>query len=128
MSTTVSTNADLDKIRAAAQQLHAAISDAAAKNGGAVKADLEAAGQKAKSVKDTVNASLNSQNEVAKKHLKEALTDLDAMQKHAAEAAKNSGKAFQTSVRQTLADARASVQKVSAAVAAMRSSQHHAGR
>jgi hypothetical protein len=45
------------------------------------------------------------------------------MQKHATEAIKTSGQAFQTSIRQTLADARASVQKVSEAVAAKRSAE-----
>ena len=64
---------------------------------------------------------MSAQNETTKKHLKEAVTDLEAMQKHAAEAMKTSGQAFQVSMRQTLADARASVQKVSEAVAAERS-------
>src|SRR5712672_1369497 len=96
----MSMNKDLDRVRAAAQELHGAISDAAAKRSGAVKSDLEAVGQKAK-----------------------AVTDLEAVQKHAAEAVKNSGPAFQASIRQTLADARASVQKVSEAVAAKRSAE-----
>lgn len=121
MSMNTRTNKDLDQIRAAAQQLHAAISDAAAKRGGAVKADLEAVGQKAKSVTDSVKATIGAQNEATKQRLQEAVTELQAVQKHAAEAMKNSGQAFQGSIRQTLADARASVQKVSEAVAAKRS-------
>jgi exonuclease VII small subunit len=121
MSMNMNTSKDLDQIRAAAQQLHAAISDAAAKRGGVIKADLEAVGEKAKSVTDSVKASISAQNEAAKKRLQEAVTDLEAVQKHAAEALKNSGQAFQASIRQTLADARASVQKVSEAVAAKRS-------
>ena len=44
----------LDHIRAAAQELHGAISDAAAKRGGAVKADLEAASSKAKALTESV--------------------------------------------------------------------------
>ncbi|HVP34240.1 MAG TPA: hypothetical protein VMT09_11400 [Steroidobacteraceae bacterium] len=114
---------DLDKVRAAAQELHGAISDAVVKRGGAVKADFEAVGQKAKSVTESVKTSLSAQNDATKKHLKDAVTDLEAVQKHAAEALKNSGQAFQTSIRQTLADARASVQKVSEALAAKRSAE-----
>jgi len=114
---------DLDHVRTAAQDLHRALSDAAAKRGGAVKADLEAVGQKAKSVTESVKATMGVQNEATKKYLKEAITDLEAMQKHATEAIKTSGQAFQTSIRQTLADARASVQKVSEAVAAKRSAE-----
>jgi len=83
-------NKDLDQVRAAAQQMHAAISDAAAKRGGAIKADLEAAGQKAKSVAESVKASISAQNEATKKRLTEAVTDLEAMQKHAAEGLKSS--------------------------------------
>ena len=119
----MSVNKDLDHVRAAAQQLHGAISDAAAKRSGAIKADLEAVGQKAKSVTESVKASIGVQNDAAKKHLKEAVTELEAVQKHAAEALKNSGRAFQGSIRQTLADARACVQKVSEAVAAKRSAE-----
>jgi hypothetical protein len=121
MSMNTGTNRDLDQVRAAAQQLHASISDAAAKRGDAAKADLAAVGQKAKSVTDSVKATIGAQNEAAKKRLQAAVTDLEAVQKHAAEAMKSSGQAFQTSIRQTLADARASVQKVSEAVAAKRS-------
>ena len=117
----MSMNIDLDRVRAAAQELHGAISDAAAKRSGAIKSDVEAVGQKAKAVTESVKASIGVQNEATKKHLKEAVTDLEAVQMHAAEALKNSGQAFQTSIRQTLADARASVQKVSEAVAAKRS-------
>ncbi len=119
----MSVNKDLDHVRAAAQALHGAISDAAAKRGGAVKADVEAAAQKAKAVTESVKASMGVQNGVTKKYLKEAVTDLEAVQKHAAEALKDSGQAFQASIRQTLADARASVQKVSEAVAAKRAAE-----
>jgi hypothetical protein len=119
MSTNMSR--DLDQVRAAAQQLHGAISDAASRRGGAIKADFEGVGQKAKAVTESVKASIGVQNEATKKHLKEAVTDLEAVQKHAAEALKNSGQAFQVSMRQALADARASIQKVSEAVAAKRS-------
>jgi fructose-specific phosphotransferase system component IIB len=111
----------LDHVRAATQELHGAISDAAAKRGGAVKADLEALSLKAKGVTESVKGSIGAQSEATKKALAEAGTHLDATQKHIAESLKSSGQAFQNSVRQALADARAAAQKVSEAVAAKRS-------
>jgi fructose-specific phosphotransferase system component IIB len=113
----------LDHVRAGAQELHGAISDAAAKRGGAVKADLEAVPQKAKAITDSIKGSIGTQNEATKKHLTEAATYLGAVQNHAAEALKSSGNEFQTSVRKALADARASVQHISEAVAASRSAK-----
>jgi hypothetical protein len=113
----------VDKARAAAQELHKAISDAAAKRGGAAKADLEAVQQKAKAAIDSIKSSMANQNEAAKKQLSEAVTYLEATGKHAGEAVKNSGKDFQIAVRQTIADARAAVQKVSEAVAAKRTAE-----
>ena len=111
----------LDNVRAAAQELHGAISDAAAKRGGAAKADLEAVSQKAKAATEFVKAAIGAQQQATKKHLEEAVTHLDAMQKHAAEGLKSSGQVFDTSIRKAVADARASVQKVSEAIAAARS-------
>ena len=110
----------LDHIRAATQELHGAISDAVAKRGGATKADLEAFAQKAKAVTESAKGSISTQNDAAKKHLADAVTHLEATQKHVAESLKSSGQAFQTSVQKVLADARASAQKVSEAVAAKR--------
>jgi hypothetical protein len=111
----------LDHIRAATQELHAAISDAMAKRGGATKADLEAFAQKAKAVTESAKGSISTQHEAAKKYLTDAVTHLEATQKHVAESLKSSGQAFQTSVQKALADARASAQKLSEAVAAKRS-------
>jgi hypothetical protein len=110
----------LDHVRAEAQELHGKISDAAAKRGGAIKADVEAVAQKAKAVTESIKGSIGAQNAATKEHLKEAVTHLEATQKHAAEALKSSGQAFQTSARKVLADTRASVQKLSEAVAAKR--------
>ena len=110
----------LDHVREAAQELHGALSDAAAKRSGAAKADLEAVQQKAKAIAESLKGSIGTQNEAARKAITEAVTYLAATQKTAAESLKKSGQAFQTSVRQTLADAHASVQKVSEAVAATR--------
>jgi ABC-type Zn uptake system ZnuABC Zn-binding protein ZnuA len=111
----------LDHVRAATQELHGAISDAIAKRGGATKADLEALAQKAKAVTESAKGSISTQHEAAKKYLADAVTHLEATQKHIAESLKSSGQAFQTSVQKVRADARASVQKVSEAVAAKRS-------
>jgi adenylyl- and sulfurtransferase ThiI len=111
----------LDHARAAVQELHGAISDAAAKRTGATKADLEAVPQKAKAVIESIKGSVGVQNATAKKRLAEAVTELEAASKHAADGVKSTGKDFQVAVRQTLADARASAQKVSEAVAAGRS-------
>jgi uncharacterized protein YqgV (UPF0045/DUF77 family) len=111
----------LDHIRAATQELHGAISDAMAKRGGATKADLEALAQKAKAVTESAKGSISTQHDAAKKHLADGVTKLEAMQKHVSEGLKSSGQAFQTSIQKALADARASAQKVSEAVAAKRS-------
>jgi protein-tyrosine-phosphatase len=111
----------LDHVRADTQELHRAISDAVAKRGGATKADLEAFAQKAKTVMESAKGSISSQHEATKKYLTEAVTHLEATQKHVADSLKSSGQAFQTSVQKVLADARASAQKVSEAVAAARS-------
>ena len=75
----------LDHIRAATQELHGAISDAATKRGGATKADLEALAQKAKAAAEFAKASLGTQHDAAKKHLADAVTHLEATQKHVTE-------------------------------------------
>jgi hypothetical protein len=111
----------IDNVRAAAQQLHGAISDAMTKRGGATKADLEAFGQKLKSVTDSAKATVNNQNATVKKNMSDAVAQLEATQKRVNDGLKASGAKVQTSVRQALADARASVQKISEAVAAQRS-------
>jgi hypothetical protein len=110
----------VDQVRSATQQLHKAISDAAAKRGGAVKADLQAVPQMAKAAIDSIKGSMANQNDIAKKRLAEAVTYLEATGKHAADGVRRSGKEFQTAVRQTIADARGAAQKVSEAVAANR--------
>ena len=111
----------LSHVRAAAQELHGAISDAAAKQGGATKADLEAFAQKAKSVSQSLKTTINTQSGAAKKALTDAASELEASQKKAAEAAKASGQELQNSVKQAVGGVRASVQKISDAVAAARS-------
>jgi hypothetical protein len=113
----------VDQVRTAAQQLHKAISDAAAKRGGAAKADLQAVPQMAKAAIDSIKGSMAAQNEVVKQRLAEAVTYLEATREHAADGVKSSGKEFQTAVRQTISDARAAAQKVSEAVAAKRTAE-----
>jgi ABC-type transporter Mla subunit MlaD len=111
----------IDNVRAAAQELHGAISDAMTKRGGATKADLQAFGQKIKTVTDSAKSTLNTQNATVKKNMTDAVTQLEATQKIVNDGMKATGSQLQTSVRQALADARASVQKISEAVAAQRS-------
>ena len=110
----------LDHIRAATQELHGAISDAAAKRGGATKTDLEALAQKAKAVTESAKGSISTQRDAVKKHLADGVTHLEATQKHVAESLKSSGQSFQTSV-QRRSPTRASAQKISETVAAKRS-------
>jgi hypothetical protein len=110
----------VDQVRSATQQLHKAISDAAAKRGGAVKADLQAVPQMTKAAVDSIKGSIAAQSDVAKQRLSEAATYLEAAGKHAADGVQRNGKDFQTAVRQTIADARAAAQKASEAVAANR--------
>ena len=113
----------VDKARAAAQELHRAISDAAAKRGGAVKADLAAVPQMAKAAIESIKSSAAAQNAVTKAQLADAVKYLEATANDAAQAVKSSGKEFQTAVRQSIADARAAAQKVSEAVAAKRTAE-----
>ena len=110
----------LNRVQSATQDLHKAISDAVARREGGTKADLEGFAQKAKSVADDLKGAMNSQNETVKKHLADAVTHLEATQKHTAEGLRNSGQAFQTSLKKVLSESRASVEKVSEALAAKR--------
>lgn len=111
----------LDHVRAMAQELHGTISDAAAKTGGAAKADFEAFLRQADAVSESIKDSIGAQDEATRKHLTDALTHLRATREHAAEGLKSSGQAVQASAQQALAGARAFVQKVSETVAAKRS-------
>lgn len=111
----------LDHVRAAAQELHGALTDTAAKRGGAVKADLEAIPGKAKAIAESISALIGEQSAAAKKLLGEAVTFLDAAGTEVAEALKSSGRGAETAVQRAIMDARASVQKISEAVAAKRS-------
>ena len=53
----------VDQVRSATQQLHKAISDAATKRGGAVKADLQAVPEMAKATVDSIKGSMAAQSE-----------------------------------------------------------------
>jgi len=113
----------LDSVRTATQELHKALSDAAARRGGALKSDIEAVPQMAQAAVTSLKSSMGAQNEAAKKQITEAITHLEATQKHAAEGLKSSGQAFHNSVSKALSDARAAALKISEAVAATRSAQ-----
>jgi hypothetical protein len=113
----------LEQSRVAAQVLHRALSDAAVRQAGAVTADLEAIPQEARALAVSLKKSLNSEGEAAKNCLVGAVTHLESLEKHATECLKSSGQAFETSVQQAVADARASVQKVSKALAEQRAAR-----
>jgi len=111
----------LDNVLSSAQALHGAISDAMTKRSGATKADLQSFAQKIKTVTDSAKNTLSTQNATVKKKMNDAVTQLETTQQHINDGLKASGDKVQTSVRQALTDARASVQKISEAVAAQRS-------
>jgi len=113
----------LARVRTAAQELHGAISDAAARRGEEIKFDLEAIPKKARAVTTSLKASLDLQGEATEKHLTEAVKYLEATEQHVADSLKTTGHAFETSVRQAVVDAHAAVQKVSEALAAKRTAR-----
>jgi hypothetical protein len=110
----------LDHARTAAQELHAALSDAAAKHGGALRADIEAIPLMSKAIVESLKNSLGLQNESTRKSVAEAVTFLEATGTHAAEALRSSGEDAVNSIQRAIADARASAQKISEAVAEKR--------
>ena len=114
-------DAALDHARAAAQDLHAALTDAVAKQGGAIKEDLDALPAKARAIVDSISRSAAAQNVVTKKTMGEAMTYLEATATRIAEALQASGHAAEVAIQQAVVDARASVQSISEAVAAHRS-------
>ena len=115
-------NVALDHARAAAQDLHAALTDAVARRGGAIKEDLDALPAKARAIVDSISRSAATQNDVTKKAVGEAMTYLEATATQIAVALQASGHAAEVAVKQAVVDARASVQSISEAVAAHRSS------
>jgi hypothetical protein len=112
----------LSKARAAAQDLHATLSDAASRRAGAAKTDLEAVQAKTRTLIDSLKTSVSTKEEAARKHINEAMVNLESARKHAAEGAKSFGETFQGSVRKALAEARASAQNISEALAEQRAS------
>ena len=94
----------LDQVRASAQELHKAITDAAARRGGAVKADLETVAKKAKAVAESAKSSMAKQNDAAKKYLAEVLKRLEAVQKDAADVSKDASNSINVSDLITLAN------------------------
>jgi exonuclease VII small subunit len=110
----------IDNLRSAAQDLHKEITDAVAKKSGATKADIAALSEKAKSVAQSAKASIDTQKGNVAKHLTDAVKHLEATQANLNDSLKASGAALDASVKKVLAEARASVQKVSEAVAEKR--------
>jgi hypothetical protein len=89
----------LARVRAAAQELHAATGDAAAMRGEAMKESLQAIPKMATAVTASVKESLDEQGEATAKHLEEAIKDLEATEKSVAESLKATGSALEASVR-----------------------------
>ncbi|KUR72000.1 hypothetical protein [Novosphingobium sp. FSW06-99] len=112
----------LDHARSAAQELHAALTDAVAKRGGAIRDDLVALPAKARAIVDSVSRSAAAQNVVTRQGVAEAATYLEATATHIAKALHAQGRAAEDALQQAVVDARASVQSISEAVAARRSS------
>jgi hypothetical protein len=110
----------LDHARMAAQDLHAALTDAVVRHGGAVRADFEALPIRARAIADQVGQSLDTQNAVARQALGEAAIFLDATHANIAEALRTSGQATEHLIRQAISDARQAVGKISEAVAVRR--------
>ena len=110
----------IDNLRSAAQDLHKEITEAVAKKSGTTKADITALTEKAKSVAQSAKASIDTQKGNVAKHLTDAVKHLEAIQANLNDSLKASGAALDTSVKKVLAEARASVQKVSEAVAEKR--------
>ena len=113
----------LARIRAAAQELHGAISDAVVKGGDVVKSDWEANLAKAKAVADSIQGSIELQDRITKDNLAQAYGYLESTQKHIKESLEHTGHAFHRSVRHSLADAYAAALKVSEALAAKRTAE-----
>lgn len=111
----------LDDVRSAVQQLHGALSDAAAKRGSTVKDDLKAIPVEAKAIAESLKASLGTQEEETKTYLSDAVNYLETTATHAADALRRSGQAAENSIQHAVADARAAAQKISEAVAVKRS-------
>jgi hypothetical protein len=110
----------IDNMRSAAQDLHKQIIDAAAKKSGATKADIAALTEKAKSLAKSVRASIDTQQGNVAEHLNDAIKHLEATQANLSDSLKATGAGFDTSVKKVLAEARASVQRLSEAVAERR--------
>ena len=110
----------LDHARSAAQELHGALSDAVAMHSEAIKGNLEALPLKANTIADSIENSLDAQAATTKQAIREAVGYLKATAKYAAQALNSSGHEAERSIQRAIIDARASVQKISEAVAAKR--------
>ncbi|WP_298166433.1 hypothetical protein [Novosphingobium sp.] len=111
----------LDHGRAAAQELHSALSDAVRNGGETIKGDLEGLVLEAKAIAVSMGGSLEAQSAAAKKAIDEAVVSLEATATHTAQATKSSGHDAERSIQQAISDARGAVQKISEAVAEKRS-------
>jgi len=118
----VKVNNALDQMRIAAQDLHKALSDAAARHGEVLRADLEALPAQAKALEHTVRHSLDAQDVLTKDYIEKAAAYLHSTHTRIDEALKASGEAASGLIQSATFDARESLQKISEAIAAKRSS------
>lgn len=113
----------LDSIRATAQGLHSAISDAAVEHGAARMDRLLAAAPSPALIIAALRPVIGEQPETAKTQLTEVIALLEGAEAQIDTCLKSTGQAFHTAVRQALADSRSAVQKISEVVAAARSAR-----
>ena len=111
----------LEHGRAAAQEVHAALTDAVSVGGEALKGDLETLALQAKAIAVSIGGSLEAQTAATKKAIEEAAASLEGAAKHVKQALESSGQDAGRSIRNAIGDARAAVQKISEAVAEKRS-------
>jgi len=102
----------LADVRTSTQELNSAVSAAATLQADSMKAELQAAGARARAVADSVRAALGAQNDAARKHLQLAMTSLDAFQRHTEAALKQAGEAMCSAVGHAQDEAHACAKEV----------------
>jgi tellurite resistance protein len=88
-------------VRTSAHALHTAVNDAATRETEHMQADLQAAGVRARAVAESIRTALGTQSDAARKHVQLAMTSLDAFERHAEAALKETAAALRSAVSQT---------------------------
>ena len=110
----------LADVQNSALELHGAVNEAMSRQGEVMQEELQAAGLKARAVAESIRDTLAAQNEAARKHVQLAMTSLDAFQRHAEAALKDTGEAVRSAVTQVQREARAGARQASEGVAEIR--------